>query len=48
MEDGIIQEALEVKYKGKNIYEVLEMTVEEGCSFFENVPKIKQKTSNFI
>ncbi len=37
------RETLEVKYKGKNIHEVLEMTVEEGCSFFENVPKIKRK-----
>ncbi len=37
------RETLEVKYKGKNIYEVLEMTVEEGLSFFENVPKIKRK-----
>ena len=30
-------------YKGKNIYEVLEMTVEEALGFFENVPKIKNK-----
>lgn len=37
------RETLEVKYKGKNIYEVLDMTVEEGCEFFENVPKIKRK-----
>ena len=37
------RETLEVKYKGKNIYEVLEMTVEEGCEFFENVPKIRRK-----
>lgn len=37
------RETLEVKYKGKNIYEVLEMTVEEGLSFFENIPKIKRK-----
>lgn len=37
------RETLEVKYKGKNIFEVLEMTVEEGCDFFENVPKIKRK-----
>ena len=34
---------MEVKYKGKNIYEVLEMSVEEGLSFFENIPKIKRK-----
>ena len=32
---------LEVKYKGKNIYEVLDMTVETALEFFENVPAIK-------
>ena len=37
------RETLEVKYKGKNIYEVLEMTVEEALGFFENVPKIQRK-----
>jgi excinuclease ABC subunit A len=37
------RETLEVKYKGKNIYEVLEMTVEEALNFFENQPKIKRK-----
>ncbi|MDP4152264.1 MAG: excinuclease ABC subunit UvrA [Bacillota bacterium] len=37
------RETLEVKYKGKNISEVLDMTVEEGLSFFENIPKIKRK-----
>lgn len=37
------RETLEVKYKGKNIHEVLEMTVEEGCEFFENIPKIQRK-----
>ncbi len=37
------RETLEVKYKGKNIYEVLEMTVEEALTFFENVPKIQRK-----
>ncbi len=37
------RETLEVKYKGKNIYEVLEMTVEEGVEFFKNHPKIKRK-----
>ncbi len=37
------RETLEVRYKGKNIHEVLEMTVEEGCEFFENVPKIRRK-----
>ncbi len=37
------RETLEVKFKGKNIYEVLEMTVDEACIFFENVPRIKNK-----
>ena len=37
------RETLEVRYKGKNIHEVLEMTVEEGCEFFENIPKIQRK-----
>ena len=37
------QETLEVKYKGKTIADVLDMTVEEGLEFFENVPRIKQK-----
>ncbi len=37
------RETLEVKYKGKNISEVLDMTVEEGVAFFENIPKIRRK-----
>ena len=37
------RETLEVKYKGKNIYDVLEMTVEEGLEFFSSIPKIKRK-----
>jgi excinuclease ABC subunit A len=37
------KETLEVKYKGKNIYDVLEMSVEEGLQFFENIPKIRKK-----
>lgn len=37
------RETLEVKYKGKSIYDVLEMTVEEGLRFFENHPKIARK-----
>ncbi|MBE6794529.1 MAG: excinuclease ABC subunit UvrA [Ruminococcaceae bacterium] len=36
-------ETLEVKYKGKSIYDVLEMTVEEGREFFQNMPKIQRK-----
>ncbi len=36
-------DTLEVKYKGKNIYEVLEMTVEEGVSFFDGFPKIRRR-----
>ena len=37
------RETLEVKYKRKNIYDVLEMTVEEGLEFFSSIPKIKRK-----
>ena len=37
------RETLEVKYKGKNIYDVLNMTVEEALGFFENVPSIRRK-----
>ena len=37
------RETLEVKYKGKNIYDVLEMTVEEAKEFFKNVPRIYNK-----
>ena len=36
-------ETLQIKYKGKNIYDVLEMRVEEALEFFENVPKVKSK-----
>ena len=39
------RETLEVKYKGKNIYDVLNMTVEEALKFFENVPSIHRKIS---
>jgi len=37
------RETLEVKYKGKSIYDVLDMTVEEAVPFFENVPSVKRK-----
>ncbi len=37
------RETLEVKYKGKNIYDILEMTVEEAKDFFKNVPTIQRK-----
>ena len=42
------RETLEVRYKGKNIYDVLEMTIEEGVAFFENVPKIKRKLNTLF
>ena len=44
------KETLQVKYKGKSIYDVLDMTIEEACVFFENVPKIynKLKTLNDV
>ena len=37
------RETLEIKYKGKSIYDVLDMTVEEALTFFENVPSIQRK-----
>ena len=37
------RDTLEVKYKGKNIYDVLEMSVEEGISFFDGLPQIQKK-----
>ena len=40
------RETLEVKYKGKSIYDVLEMTVEDALVFFENLPSLKNKLQN--
>ena len=42
------RETLEVKYKGKNIYEVLEMTVEEALPFFENLPKLYNRLQTLM
>lgn len=42
------RETLEVRYKGKNIYEVLDMTVEEAADFFANLPKIRSKLDTLL
>jgi len=42
------RETLEVKYKGKNISDVLAMTVEDGLAFFENIPKISRKLQTIV
>ena len=42
------RETLEIKYKGKNIHEVLEMTIEEAGAFFENVPAVSKKLQTLI
>ncbi len=42
------RETLEVRYKGKNISDVLDMTVEEALDFFENIPKIKNKIQTMM
>ena len=42
------RETLEVRYKGKNIHEVLEMTVEEALDFFENLPRLKTKLQTLM
>ena len=41
-------DTLEVKYKGKNIYEVLNMTVDEALAFFDSLPKIKRKLQTLV
>ena len=46
--DVYIPETLEVKYKGKNIAEVLDLTVEEGYDFFENIPMIEKILKTLI
>ncbi len=42
------RETLEVRYKGKNISDILEMTVEDALQFFENIPKIKRKLQTIM
>lgn len=42
------EETLDIRYKGKNIYEVLEMTVEEALDFFEHIPKIYKKLKTLL
>ena len=42
------RETLEVKYKGKNIADVLDMTAEEAVEFFENLPKIRRKAQTLV
>ena len=42
------RETLEVRYKGKNIYEVLEMTVDEALPFFENLPRIYNRLRTLV
>ncbi|GGG13419.1 UvrABC system protein A [Lysinibacillus alkalisoli] len=42
------RETLEVKYKDKNIADILEMTIEDGLVFFENIPKIKRKLQTIV
>jgi len=42
------RETLDIRYKGKNIYELLEMTVEDGLEFFENIPVVKKKLQTLM
>ncbi len=48
MVNDIIVRHSEVTYKGKNIADILEMTVEEATQFFENIPKIKRKLQTLV
>lgn len=45
---NVIIETLEVTYKGKNIADVLEMTVEEATHFFENIPKLIESFKHLL
>jgi len=42
------RETLDIRYKGKNIYEVLDMTVEDALEFFENIPVVKRKLQTLL
>ena len=42
------RETLDIRYKGKNIYEVLDMTVEEAADFFQNIPQIKRRLDTLM
>ena len=42
------RETLDIKYKGKNIYEVLDMTVEDSLQFFDSIPSIKRKLETLM
>ena len=42
------RETLEIRYKGKSIHQVLDMTIEEACAFFENIPNIFKKLQTLI
>jgi excinuclease ABC subunit A len=42
------RETLEVRYKGKNISEILEMTIEDACEFFKNIPRIQRKVQTLL
>lgn len=42
------RETLDIRYKGKNIYEVLDMTIDEGLEFFDKIPKIKRRLQTIV